>query len=219
MYVGLDKAQDLPAASTMCNQCGVVCPVRIPLPDLQRKLRDKAFETGLRPWYERAGFALWSFAAQRPALYGFGSKLAVRLLKAWGGRDGLIHKLPIGSGWTEGRDLPAPAGKTFRELYRAKAQGRFRERRAQRASRFRRRVAPSRWYRERARRARRSQRARARGKDIVSFCIGQPDFPTPVNVQDGVAAIRAGSTATRRRPVSTSYARPRRRTSARAAST
>ena len=55
MYVGLDKAQDLPAASTMCNQCGVVCPVKIPLPDLQRKLREKAFEQNLRPWYERPG--------------------------------------------------------------------------------------------------------------------------------------------------------------------
>lgn len=31
------------------------------------------------------------------------------------------------------------------------------------------------------------------GRDIVSFCIGQPDFPTPVNVQNaGVDAIRAG---------------------------
>jgi aspartate/methionine/tyrosine aminotransferase len=31
------------------------------------------------------------------------------------------------------------------------------------------------------------------GKDIVSFCIGQPDFPTPANVQDAaIAAIRAG---------------------------
>src|SRR5512141_49875 len=31
------------------------------------------------------------------------------------------------------------------------------------------------------------------GKDIVSFCIGQPDFPTPTNIQDaGIAAIRAG---------------------------
>jgi len=31
------------------------------------------------------------------------------------------------------------------------------------------------------------------GKDIVSFCIGQPDFPTPDNVQDaGIAAIRGG---------------------------
>jgi len=31
------------------------------------------------------------------------------------------------------------------------------------------------------------------GKDVVSFCIGQPDFPTPENVQDAaIAAIRAG---------------------------
>lgn len=31
------------------------------------------------------------------------------------------------------------------------------------------------------------------GRDIVSFCIGQPDFPTPVHVQDAaIAAIRGG---------------------------
>ena len=31
------------------------------------------------------------------------------------------------------------------------------------------------------------------GKDIISFCIGQPDFPTPVNIQDAaIEAIRAG---------------------------
>src|SRR5215813_10576581 len=31
------------------------------------------------------------------------------------------------------------------------------------------------------------------GKDVVSFCIGQPDFPTPVNVQEAaIAAIRGG---------------------------
>ena len=31
------------------------------------------------------------------------------------------------------------------------------------------------------------------GRDIVSFCIGQPDFHTPVNVQDAaVKAIREG---------------------------
>jgi len=31
------------------------------------------------------------------------------------------------------------------------------------------------------------------GKDIVSFCIGQPDFPTPANIRDaGIAAINAG---------------------------
>ena len=31
------------------------------------------------------------------------------------------------------------------------------------------------------------------GKDIISFCIGQPDFPTPDHVQDaGIAAIKSG---------------------------
>ena len=31
------------------------------------------------------------------------------------------------------------------------------------------------------------------GRDIVSFCIGQPDFPTPLHVQDAaIAAIRGG---------------------------
>ena len=31
------------------------------------------------------------------------------------------------------------------------------------------------------------------GRDIISFCIGQPDFPTPVHVQDAaIAAIRGG---------------------------
>jgi hypothetical protein len=38
---GLEKALDLPHAATLCNQCGVVCPVKIPLPELMRKLREK----------------------------------------------------------------------------------------------------------------------------------------------------------------------------------
>ncbi len=118
MYVGLDRATDLPFASTMCNQCGVVCPVKIPLPDLQRKLREQAYASGLRPWYERSGLKLWAWFAQRPALYGLASKIGVRMLKAGGDRDGMIRSLPLGKGWTDGRDMPAPAGKTFRELYR-----------------------------------------------------------------------------------------------------
>src|SRR5258706_12202073 len=48
-YVGLENALDLPLASTLCNQCGMVSPVKIPLPDLMRKLRDKQFERRFRP--------------------------------------------------------------------------------------------------------------------------------------------------------------------------
>src|SRR5512132_2892350 len=33
----------------------------------------------------------------------------------------------------------------------------------------------------------------AHGKDIISFCIGQPDFPAPLHVQEaGIRAIREG---------------------------
>jgi L-lactate dehydrogenase complex protein LldF len=123
MYIGLEKAHDLPSASTFCNQCGVVCPVRIPLPDLQRKLREKAFERGIKPWTERAGTRAWAWFAKRPALYALVSKLGVRVLRAMGGRDRMIHRLPLGAAWTGERDMPAPAGRTFRELYRARAAG------------------------------------------------------------------------------------------------
>ncbi len=116
-YVGLENALDLPHAATLCNQCGVVCPVKIPLPDLLRKLREKQFERGLRPWCENAALALWGWLARHPALYALATSIAVRVLRLMGGRERLIHVLPLAGGWTGGRDLPAPPGKTFRELY------------------------------------------------------------------------------------------------------
>jgi L-lactate dehydrogenase complex protein LldF len=117
-YIGLDKALDLPNAATMCNQCGVVCPVKIPLPDLLRKLREQQFAQRLKPWTERAAFRLWCWVAERPALYALAATIGVRLLAMMGGRERLIHRLPTAGGWTAGRDMPAPQGKTFRELYR-----------------------------------------------------------------------------------------------------
>ncbi len=116
-YVGLENALDLPHASTLCNQCGVVCPVKIPLPDLMRKLREQQFERGLRSWYEHLALALWSWAAQRPVLYAMLSKIGVKVMRGLGSADGLIHNLPFGSGWTAGRDIPVPQGRTFRDIY------------------------------------------------------------------------------------------------------
>jgi L-lactate dehydrogenase complex protein LldF len=123
-YVGLENALDLPHAATLCGQCSVVCPVKIPLPDLLRKLREKQWERQLRPWYERVAMSLWAFAATRPALYSFGSRVAVRLLNWIGGSDGRIRSLPLGAGWTSTRDFPAPTGRTFRDLYRERRSAR-----------------------------------------------------------------------------------------------
>jgi L-lactate utilization protein LutB len=118
-YVGLDKAIDLPQAATMCGECNAVCPVGIPISDLLRKLRERQVERRLRPWKERAALAAWGFVAMRPAVYAVLTKFAVRLLERAGGSRRSIGHLPFGQGWTATREMPAPVGRTFRELYAA----------------------------------------------------------------------------------------------------
>jgi L-lactate dehydrogenase complex protein LldF len=117
-YTGVENAIDLPHAATLCGQCQVVCPVKIPLPELLRKLREKQFDRGLRPWTERAALAAWGWAARNPSLYRAGSRVAARVLAWMGGDRKRIRSLPLAGGWTDHRDLPAPSGKTFMELYR-----------------------------------------------------------------------------------------------------
>ena len=119
-YVGIENAGDLPNASTFCGECQVVCPVKIPLPDLMRKWRERQFDMKLRPFGERAAIAVWGFFVKRPALYALASRIGARVAAWLGGREKLIHKLSGIDGWTDGRDMPAPAGKTFRELYSAR---------------------------------------------------------------------------------------------------
>jgi L-lactate dehydrogenase complex protein LldF len=121
VYQGIENALDLPQAATLCGACHVACPVKIPLPDLLRSLREMQMEQRLRPWAERAAFRAWAFAARRPWLYARATQIAARVLKWLGGRRGMITRLPLaGHGWTLGRDFPAPEGRTFRELYRAR---------------------------------------------------------------------------------------------------
>ena len=117
-YVGVENALDLPQASTLCGECHVVCPVKIPLPDLLRKLREKQVERRLRPVPERLGLAAWAFLARRPALYRLATQIAVRGLRLWAGGRTTIARLPLARGWSDYRDMPAPSGRTFHEMYR-----------------------------------------------------------------------------------------------------
>ena len=123
--VGLENAPQLPFASSLCGACRDVCPVKINIPDLLLHLRGEVQERPrLAPsspaWVtERLGMRAWAFVMQRPRLYVLGSRLA-----RWGqrlfARQGWIRKLPLplASSWTEGRDLPALAPKSFHERWK-----------------------------------------------------------------------------------------------------
>jgi L-lactate dehydrogenase complex protein LldF len=115
--IGIEEAGNLPNASTFCGRCESVCPMRIPLPKMMRQWREREFARALAPQTQRWGLALWSYAAQRPALYRRLSALAARVLGALGASRGRFRSLPLASGWTDTRDMPAPEGKSFMTLW------------------------------------------------------------------------------------------------------
>jgi|YNPMSStandDraft_1061717.scaffolds.fasta_scaffold00880_7 L-lactate dehydrogenase complex protein LldF len=120
LFTGLDNAYDLPNACTLNGRCAEVCPVKIPLPELLRRLRHEQHKAELRPVLEKRLLTLWRWLATRPRLYHLAERLAVRLLSFWArGRRTIAH-LPFARNWSAVRDLPAPAGRTFLELWQAK---------------------------------------------------------------------------------------------------
>ncbi len=119
-FAGLAATLPLPNASTLCGACAVVCPVSIPLPDLLREVRHQQNLANLRPWRERKVLGVWAWLALRPFWYARCASLISRILFFLGGAKGRLTWLP--SAWTRERDLPAPAGQTFRTLYRKRGE-------------------------------------------------------------------------------------------------
>lgn len=114
---GLAGARDLPNASTFCGACEAVCPVKIPLPDLMRRWRRQDMSEGHAPLGQRIGLGVWAFFARRPRLYHVVARFAAAILGARGRRRGALRWLPLARGWTRTRDLPAPQGRTFQQLW------------------------------------------------------------------------------------------------------
>jgi len=122
---GLEQARELPFASSLCGACRDVCPVKINIPDLLLHLRSEAQEKVPKPrgvrqlTGERSGMRVWATVMKRPRLYSLVSRLA-----RWGqrlfARQGWIRHVPFypASRWTEGRDFPALAPKSFRERWK-----------------------------------------------------------------------------------------------------
>lgn len=121
--IGVKAGGHLPNASTFCGRCESVCPMKIPLPKLMRHWREVEFEQGLtKPGFKR-GLALWAWFARRPRLYHLAARFGVAALGTAGRGKGRFSWLPFASAWTRDRDLPAPQGRTFQQLWAETQRG------------------------------------------------------------------------------------------------
>lgn len=121
--LGVPEAGRLPEASTFCGRCAEVCPVRIPLPDLMRRHREAWHTGGHDSRLFRAGLALWGWLAVRPRLYHLVARFAAAIMGALGGSRRRFSWLPVARGWTRHRDMPAPEGRTFQQLWAERNAG------------------------------------------------------------------------------------------------
>jgi L-lactate dehydrogenase complex protein LldF len=101
---GLERAGVLATASSLCGACGEVCPVRIPIPDLIRRLRNESYDQEGNAVVAGGGYKKnlaetlvwkgWELFNRSPMLNGIGTRLAGKLgdrlpkvgpLKKWTG--------------------------------------------------------------------------------------------------------------------------------------
>ncbi|BAP43427.1 iron-sulfur cluster binding protein [Pseudomonas sp. StFLB209] len=118
---GLNKVPDHPSASSLCGACGEVCPVKIPIPALLRRLREENVKAPDAPnpvmrdqgrkysRKERLIWNAWSVLNRSPALYRAFRFLATRLRAL----------MPANLGpWTQHHSAPKPAARSLHELAR-----------------------------------------------------------------------------------------------------
>ncbi len=107
LLAGLERASDLPHASSLCGACTDACPVKIPLHELLLELRRDLVEEGVAPYGERLAFTLWSYAWS--SLSGY--RITTRLARLGGPFARLVGP---GRAWGKGRKLPR-LGRRYRD--------------------------------------------------------------------------------------------------------
>jgi L-lactate dehydrogenase complex protein LldF len=114
---GLEKTDGIPNASTLCNACAQVCPVKIPIPDLIRRMRNESYdENGTVKGHgyknnllERAAWKGWKLINLHPGLNAVNTKIAGMIGPA-------IPKIGPLKAWTAVRQKPTFAKTSLHEL-------------------------------------------------------------------------------------------------------
>ncbi|HEX3034408.1 MAG TPA: LutB/LldF family L-lactate oxidation iron-sulfur protein [Thermodesulfobacteriota bacterium] len=122
--LGIDKAPDLPFASSLCGACHDVCPVKIDFPKVLLELRSRVIEnekSGEKgsAFLERFAIRLWRLSMQNKTVYNLLARLSRLAQKPLLQDNGKIGSLPFPfSGWTDQRDFPAVARTPFRKRWK-----------------------------------------------------------------------------------------------------
>ncbi len=124
---GLENYPDLPQASSLCGACHEACPVDIDLPKHFVSLRRAQIEQQIVGWRERLAYRLWAKSMRSALLFRMGSRMgriALGLLSSrQSGKAGdrrWLMRLPWPmKAWSMDRDLPMPARRSFRQLWKS----------------------------------------------------------------------------------------------------
>jgi L-lactate dehydrogenase complex protein LldF len=124
-FLGPSHEPGLPFASSLCGACAEVCPVKIDIPKVLLELRSEVKKTELREGQnrmERLGFRLWAWLMRHPRLYEMAGRMASTLApdEAAGPlqQNAVLMKVPPLRNWLSQRDLPPPAPRSFRQMWR-----------------------------------------------------------------------------------------------------
>lgn len=125
LFQGLGKFKDLPQASSLCGACYEACPVKINIPKHLINLRRDIVKRHINGWLERTVYRTWAAGLKSPFVYA-----AIGNFQKWDLRrrarkgNGWIRNLPVpAAGWTQVRDMPAPAKRTFHQMWKQRPAG------------------------------------------------------------------------------------------------
>jgi L-lactate dehydrogenase complex protein LldF len=121
LYDGLPQNHHLPHASSLCGACQAACPVKIQIPDMLIKLREKLHHEPQqkKSRLESLAYYGWAKSLRSPWLFGLATWLATRTIGRFKRHQPWFQRLPGQlSGWTQKRDFPAPAPQRFRDWWR-----------------------------------------------------------------------------------------------------
>ena len=123
LLTGMENATPLPFASSLCGACKEACPVDIDLPRMLLQLRGDLVEAGYKDRILTTGIKGWSAAMRSPWLYAASASAARLLTRTRAGKSGKLTSLPgmLGN-WTQNRDFPPFAAKSFHQRWRERNQ-------------------------------------------------------------------------------------------------